>query len=186
MRIERGARLAAWLLAGLLSSALPATAQTPSALERLADLSAQRLRLADQVAASKRRSGRPVEDAAREREQLERLGQAAVARGLPHEAATGFFRAQFEANKLVQYRLLGEPPRRGEAAADLDAVRARLDRLNGELLDALGQGLNDAARADCATQARRARERAARRRRLDELHRIALSRALGDLCRRAP
>ena len=187
-RARRGAALAGLLLASTLPMAAPVAARTPpaAALDRLVELSAQRLQLADAVAASKRRSGRPVEDAAREGEQLQRLGDAAAARGLPREAATAFFRAQFEANKLIQYRLLGEPPRRGEQAADLDAIRVQLDRLNGELLDRLGQGWQDAARADCAAQSRQARERAARKRRLDGLHRIALSRALGDLCRRAP
>ncbi|MBX9402947.1 gamma subclass chorismate mutase AroQ [Lysobacter sp. BMK333-48F3] len=180
MRIER------LLLACLLAAGFPASARPPgsTALERLAELSAQRLQLADRVAASKRRSGKPVEDAARESDQLQRLGEAAVARGLPREAATGFFRAQFEANKLIQYRLLGEPPRRDEAAADLDAIRAQLNRLNEQLLDALGPGLGEATGADCTARSRQARERAARRQRLDELHRIALSRAFGDLCRR--
>lgn len=121
MRIER--LLPACLLAASLAAA--ARPPAPTALERQAELSAQRLQLADRIAASKRRSGKSVEDPGRESEQLQRLAEAAAARGLPREAAAGFFRAQFEANKLVQYRLLGEPPRRGEAAADLDAIRAR-------------------------------------------------------------
>ncbi|MGO1072657.1 chorismate mutase [Lysobacter sp. CA199] len=165
-------------------AAEPAT-ESDAALQRLADLSAQRLLLADTVAASKRQSGKPVEDAAREQSQLETLGQQAAAHGLVREQATAFFKAQIEANKLVQYRLLAEPARAGRPAApiDLAPVRERLDGINADLLDSLAPALSESRGAACVQRTDRAQRQAARRHRLDELHRIALSRAFGDLCR---
>ncbi|QQQ03423.1 gamma subclass chorismate mutase AroQ [Lysobacter enzymogenes] len=178
--------LATALAAAALLVALPAAAQSPtptsSGFERVAELSAQRLLLADAVAASKRASGKPVEDAQREGEQLARVREQATARALPAEPAAAFFRAQMEANKLVQYRLLAEPGRAG-AAVDLAPVRAKLDAINAQLLDALPAALSQARGDDCARRASEARKRAARRHRLDELHRTALARAFGDLCR---
>ncbi|MGO0999420.1 gamma subclass chorismate mutase AroQ [Lysobacter sp. CA196] len=153
------------------------------ALTRLAELSAQRLLLADTVAASKRHSGKPVEDAARESEQLERLGAQAAAHGLTQAQATAFFKAQMEANKLVQYRLLAEPAHRPSAAVDLGPVRERLDRLNVELLDALAPAMQEAQSEACVLRSDRAQRLAARHHRLDDLHRTALVRAFGDLCR---
>ncbi|MGH8080540.1 MAG: gamma subclass chorismate mutase AroQ [Lysobacter sp.] len=160
-------------------------ASAPPAMTRLAELSAQRVLLADTVAASKRQSGRPVEDAQRERSQLEQLGVQATARGVPGEQAAAFFRAQIEANKLVQYRLLAEPShtRKPAAAVDLGPVRQRLDGINTELLEALAPALAEAHGETCAQRAHEAQRIAARKHRLDDLHRIALARAFGDLCR---
>lgn len=170
-------------------AALPAAARSPapSGFERLAELSAQRLLLADAVAASKRASGMPVEDARREGEQLARVREQADALALPPEPTAAFFRAQMEANKLVQYRLLARPapagkPRAG-APADLDAVRRRLDAINAGLLEALPGAFAEAGGERCERRAFDAQRRAARRYRLDELHRTALARAFGDLCR---
>lgn len=159
-------------------------AESPAALTRLAELSAQRVLLADTVAASKRQSGKPVEDAAREQSQLELLGTQAVAHGLAREQATAFFKAQIEANKLVQYRLLAEPShsRAADAAIDLAPVRQRLDGINAELLDALAPALSEAKGGECVSRVQRAQRKAARQHRLDDLHRIALTRAFGDLC----
>jgi len=184
MMFRRRSLATALAAAAALLVALPAAAQspTPSGLERVAELSAQRLLLADAVAASKRASGKPVEDAQREGEQLARVREQATARALPAEPTAAFFRAQMEANKLVQYRLLAEPGRAG-AAVDLAPVRAKLDAINAQLLDALPAALGQARGHDCARRASDARKRAARRHRLDELHRTALARAFGDLCR---
>lgn len=161
---------------------LPALAAPPPTLDRVAELSAQRLLLADQVAASKRASGKPVEDAQREREQLAKVREQATARSLPAERTATFFQAQMEANKLVQYRLLAEPARTSEPV-DLGPVRERLDAINVELLDALPAALAEAHGENCERHAFAAQKRAARQYRLDELHRTALARAFGDLCR---
>ncbi|QWP75029.1 gamma subclass chorismate mutase AroQ [Lysobacter sp. K5869] len=166
--------------------AAPALASPPPApapgIGRIADLSAQRLLLADRVAASKRASGKPVEDVQRESEQLAKVREQAASRALPPERAATFFQAQMEANKLVQYRLLAEPARAGQPV-DLGPVRDKLDAINKELLDALPAALTEASGERCEQRAFDAQKRAAKRYRLDELHRTALARAFGDLCR---
>lgn len=169
----------------IAAPAVIAAEPTDSAMARLAELSAQRLLLADTVAASKRESGKPVEDAARESSQLETLGAQAASRGIAREQAAAFFKAQIEANKLVQYRLLAQPSRRQAAsqAIDLQPVRERLDTINLALLDALAPALREARGEDCTLRAYQAQERAARRHRLDGLHRTALARSFGDICR---
>lgn len=171
-----------------LTFAVTAVAAEPatSAMTRVAELSAQRLLLADTVAASKRASGKPVEDAAREHSQLDRLGAQAASRGVSRDQSDAFFKAQIEANKLVQYRLLAQPSRRRQAAIgaiDLEPVRARLDEINQAMLDALAPALREARAEDCVLRAYQAQEQAARRHRLDALHRTALARSFGDICR---
>ena len=184
MTLHRGSIPALALSPGLFAAAAPAAPQSvPSpGFGRVAELSAQRLLLADQVAASKRATGKPVEDAQREREQLAKVREQAAARSLPPERAATFFQAQMEANKLVQYRLLAEPARAGKPV-DLAPVREKLDAINAELLDALPGALTEARGEHCERRAFDAQKRAARRYRLDGLHRTALARAFGDLCR---
>ena len=183
---RRGRTLSAFAVAGLFALSLCTirgeAAEAPTAMKRLAELSAQRVLLADTVAASKRQSGKPVEDAAREQSQLEQLGAQAAALGLAREQATAFFKAQIEANKLVQYRLLAQPSRKPAAAIDLGPVRQRLDGINAELLTALAPALAEAKGDGCLVRAHEAQRQAARLHRLDDLHRIALTRAFGDLC----
>jgi len=182
MSIDRGIVRA--LASAACAVALAAQASPPpaSGFDRVAELSAQRLLLADQVAASKRFSGKPVEDAERENAQLAKAREQAAARALPAEPAAAFFRAQIEANKLIQYRLLAQPARAGKAV-DLGPVRERLDAINAQLFDALPGALGEAREPDCERRAFDAQRSAARRHRLDELHRTALARAFGDLCR---
>lgn len=184
MALHRGSISALALVAALFASAAAAAPQSdPSpGFGRVAELSAQRLLLADRVAASKRATGKPVEDAQREREQLVKVREQAAARSLSPERAATFFQAQMEANKLVQYRLLAQPARTAKPV-DLAPVRERLDAINAELLDALPAALREARGERCERRAFDAQKRAARRYGLDELHRTALARAFGDLCR---
>jgi chorismate mutase len=172
----------------LLSACLPAGAAQPPAspgLDELAELSARRAALADVVAASKRASGKPVEDAARESEQLASLSLQARALGVDPAAGRDFFRAQIEANKLVQYRLLATAADPGATgpAPDLAEVRSQLDEINRALLHALPRAIAAAQRPGCRADVAAAIDRVGTRRRLDELHRTALARAFGDLCR---
>ncbi|MFK3649677.1 gamma subclass chorismate mutase AroQ [Lysobacter enzymogenes] len=181
--IGRGISRALAVTACAFALAAQASPPAPAAgFGRIAELSAQRLLLADQVAASKRASGKPVEDVGREGEQLVKVREQAAARSLPPERAAAFFQAQMEANKLVQYRLLAEPARAGKPV-DLAPVRERLDAINAQLLDALPGALDEARGEGCERRAFDAQRSAARQHRLDELHRTALARAFGDLCR---
>jgi len=99
-------RLRSWLgsvvlvLSALLLSAAPASA-TPS-LWRLTDLAAQRVQIADKVAAAKFGTPSPIDDPVREQQIYDSVSAQAPALGLDPADAVRFFRAQIEANKAVQ------------------------------------------------------------------------------------
>jgi chorismate mutase len=73
-------------------------------LQRLVEMSAGRLAIAEQIALAKWDSGTPVEDASREAEVIANAVKMGDSRGLDQATTSNFFRAQVEANKLVQYR----------------------------------------------------------------------------------
>jgi chorismate mutase len=177
------------LSALLLSTCLSAAGATPSSasppLDELAELGARRASLADAVAASKRASGKPVEDAARESQQLASLSGQARALGVDPDAVRDFFRAQIEASKLVQYRLIADAADAGGAgtAPDLAGIRSELDGINRNMLRLLPRALATAHGPRCRVDVAAAIGRAGARRHLDDLHRTALARAFGDFCR---
>ena len=176
---------ARWLVILLLSIALQAQA-APAPLADLLDAMAQRLALADQVARSKHDSGKPVLDDARERQVLQDVAQAAPEARVNPATAQTFFAAQMEANKLVQYGLLAAW-RRGErplpaAGAELAALRSQLNTLQTRLLADLAATQTARAAPDCPAQVDRALTAHLAAARPDDLHRLALVRALGDFC----
>ncbi|WP_364704601.1 chorismate mutase [Streptomyces ossamyceticus] len=83
-------------------------ASAPSAaqgLTSLTDLFAERLLIADQVAAAKYGTARPIDDPAREQRILDDVAARAVGLGLDPDVVVAVLRDQIEANKLVQRRL---------------------------------------------------------------------------------
>ncbi|MCW0386644.1 hypothetical protein NB722_001183 [Xanthomonas sacchari] len=174
------------VLAGalLMGCALPARSATP--LEPLLDRIVERNAIGDQVALSKWDSGKPVLDATREAAVLASVRDQAPAHGVDPDDAARFFGMQIESNKLVQYELLSRWHLRGRAPnsprPDLTALRARLDQLQGEMLDALQASAAVRQAPDCSATTARAAEAYALRWQLDQLHRTALVRSLGDFC----
>src|SRR5258708_20297840 len=111
---------------------------------RLVEMSARRLAIAEQIALAKWDSGTPVEDASREAEVIASAVKMGESRGLDQATASNFFRAQVEANKLVQYSLLAQWRRLGKAPdhapADLaGTIRPELAQLGTELISELPQ-----------------------------------------------
>jgi chorismate mutase len=137
-----------------------ATAQSATVkLERLVETSARRLTLARQVAFAKWDARSQIEDTAREGVVITAAVKAGQSRGLDRDFVSNFFKAQIEANKLVQYSLLASWHRAGSApfhpAINLTSVRARLDRLQedliNELADTAALRTGTACQADTAT-----------------------------------
>ncbi|KLD78449.1 chorismate mutase [Xanthomonas hyacinthi] len=180
-------RVLSALLAGtaMLGCAMPARSATP--LEPLLDRIVERNAIGDQVALSKWDSGKPVLDATREAAVLAGVRAQAPAHGVDADDAARFFGMQIESNKLVQYQLLARWRLRGRAPdqprPDLTALRARLDQLQGEMLDALQASAAARQAPDCPAATARAAEAYALRWQLDQVHRTALVRSLGDFCR---
>ena len=162
---------------------------TTDKLRPLVETSARRLELAREVALSKWDTQTPVEDPAREAEVIHVAVKDGESRGLDPAWVSHFFRAQIEANKVVQYSLLAQWQRAGTAPVhrpiNLGAViRPQLDQLEKKLLEGLAN--NAAIRAAAACRAYTAKAvgnyLATRRRDADTRLAIALDRAMAATC----
>jgi chorismate mutase len=160
-------------------------------LQPLVETSAHRLMIAEQVALAKWDSGAPVEDAPREALVIHSAVQAGEARGLDEASVTAFFRAQIEANKIVQYSLLADWRRYGDAPAhasisSMSAVRSELDQIQtllvSELADTAAIRARATCRADIATAVGTYLSR--HKQEAGQLRAIALDRAMGAACQR--
>ncbi|MFI7011167.1 chorismate mutase [Streptomyces sp. NPDC050145] len=193
-------RLLAAGLAAVLAlggAALPATASaappprtaaaTPHALTGVASLAADRLALADKVAAAKYGTSAPIDDPARERQVLDDVARRAAALGLDPAWAQAVFRDQMEANKQVQRGLYARwdahPEERPAERPDLaKEVRPALDRITAALLDALRASAPARTSPACTPLLTSAALRAAHTHGFDTLHAGALARALPSVC----
>ncbi len=90
---------------------------TTDKLQSLVETSAHRLVLAREVALAKWDTRSPVEDPAREAAVINAAVKDGELRGLDPTWVSHFFRAQIEANKVVQYSLLSRWHRAGTAPA---------------------------------------------------------------------
>lgn len=163
------------------------TEPAPTRLVRLVELAVQRLGTADTVAAAKWVNGGPIVDLDRERAVIDTAAAGATPRGLDPGETAQFFQDQIEASKAVQYGLFSDwtvDPAGGPATApDLVQVRPVLDRMTGDMLDALAASNDLRAGSDCRVQLDRAIHLVERDQVIDPLHRGALGRALSSVCR---
>ncbi|MET8246308.1 chorismate mutase [Streptomyces sp. NPDC005202] len=179
-----------------LAGAAPATAvqSTPvraatlaPGLAPLTELFAERLLLADKMAAAKYGTDTPIDDPVRERQILDDVAARAVGLGLDPDAVTAVFRDQIEANKLVQRGLYARwdahPEKRPIERPDLvKEVRPALDRMTTELLAALRDTEGLRAGPSCGPRLGVAAARSAHGHRLDALHVKGLVWALPSVC----
>jgi chorismate mutase len=157
-------------------------------LQRLVETSAERLAIAEQVALAKWDNGAPVEDEAREAKVISDAVKIGEARGLKSDEVSQFFRAQIEANKLVQYSLLADWRRIGEAPkhqpVSLASVRPKLDQLELEMIDELSGAATIRVNPSCSSYTARAVGKyvSAHGNQIGSLKAIALDRALAATC----
>lgn len=167
-----------------LSGAMAAPASSaPAELPALLGSIEQRLNIADQVALSKWDSHKAVEDRAREREVIAGAVIKATQYKLEPAFVEQFFAAQIEANKLVQYGLLNDWRVAGQAPDSpwpdlVGQIRPQLDKLQTTLMEQLAAFAPYRSTADCPQWIAQAINQGAR----DDLHRLALIRATGELC----
>ena len=183
-----------WTLAIILASAIPVTgtalpqnAQDP--LQVLVETSARRLLIAREVALAKWDQGTPVEDAPREEKVIASAGKDGTAVGLEPASVESFFRAQIEANKVVQYALLADWRRSGTAPTHAPinlvvTIRPQLDQLQTALVAELKDAAAIRASATCPTEVAKAVGKyvMAHKDDLGPLEEIALDRALAATC----
>jgi|SRR5215469_17872459 len=156
-------------------------------LEVLVEISARRLAMAGQVAFAKWDARSQVEDMAREAEVITAAAKAGQSRGLDREAVSNFFSAQIEANKLVQYSLLASWHRQGAAPyhphVDLAPIRAKLDRVQGDLIGELAETAALRRESTCRVDTAKAVGEYIAIHKLDDpLLTIALDRAMAATC----
>ena len=180
-----------------LRSLIPVVALTATALlgspatvsESLLPLvksSADRVQIADQVAAAKFGTTQPIDDPAREQQVLDSVAAKAPSLGLDPALVVRFFRDQIEANKIVQRGLFAywtaHPGQAPTTRPDLSAIRPGIDRITDSLLHALAG--TTAARSGRLCDARIFVDThlVDLERRLDHLHAEALAQSLDSAC----
>lgn len=158
-------------------------------LRPLVESSAHRLAIAEQVALSKWDSGAAVEDVPRETQVISSAVESAEAKGLDPASASKFFKAQIEANKVVQYSLLADWRRAGAAPSharvDLKGtIRPELDRLQTELIAELLETKTIRSAPTCSVDMATAvgRYRSTHSQETSKLIEIALDVALSESC----
>jgi chorismate mutase len=158
-------------------------------LRPLVETSAQRLVIAEQVALAKWDSGAPVEDTSREELVIVTATKAAEVRGLDPSSVANFFRAQIEANKLIQYSLLADWRRVGKAPDHMPvdlakAIRPELDQLQTDLIVELVDTSRIRSSASCRTDMAKAVGKyvSEHKNSFGRLQAIALDRAMAAAC----
>ena len=158
-------------------------------LQPLVETSARRLAIAEQVALAKWDTKTPVEDAPREAQVTAGAVRDGKSRGLDGTFVSSFFRAQIEANKVVQYSLLADWRRVGKAPAhkpiNLTAtIRPELNQLQIKLVKELADTAAIRASATCRADTAKAvgKYLAANKHDAGPLQAIALDRALAAAC----
>ena len=152
----------ALVLACAISGITTAHAQsTVDQLEPLVETSAHRIALAKQVALSKWDSGTAVEDAPREAQVIQGAIKLGEAKGLDPASVSSFFKAQIEANKLIQYSLLADWHRLGKAPNHApvnlaSTIRPELDQIQTTLISELAATASIRANASCHTDVAKA------------------------------
>jgi chorismate mutase len=161
------------------------------ALQRLVKTSAERLQLATQVALAKWDSGAHVEDPAREKQVIDNAVKESQEKGLDPTQVGDFFRAQIEANKVMQYALLSSWSAEGNAPAHRPVnlgseIRPRLDQIQVRLIDELAGSAAIRSGSGCRTQVAQAVARYLEVHKLkpDTRDAVALERAMGATCTR--
>jgi chorismate mutase len=168
------------------------TARGQGAIDRLQPLvatSARRLVIAEQVALAKWDSGAAVEDLPREAQIIRDAVRDGGSRGLDAASVSIFFKAQIEANKVIQYSLLADWRRSGRAPAhapiDLVAtIRPELDRVQTALIAELADTVDIRASTTCRADVAKAIGKyiSKHKHEVIPLQAVALDRALAASC----
>lgn len=187
MSLNRCALLmAATLLAGQFTAAT-AHAQPVNPLHRLVDTAAQRLGIADPVAAVKWIEGGPITDAGRANQVLDAVGAEAAARGVDPQYVRAVFTDQIAATEGIEYTRFGQwkfdPGTAPASAPDLAESRSLIDGFNKTMVEEIALQWNSLHGPQCAPTLATAINAVTAARALDPLYRQALSSATRSYCR---
>ncbi len=175
------------VVAGSLAMlAAPARADTVSPLAPLVDAAAQRLHVAEAVAAYKWNTHGAVEDPVRVRQELAKLGDEAVAEHIDRDYVSRVFGDQISATEAIEYsRFADWKLNPGDApvdSPDLSASRSAIDGLNRAMLTQISANWALLHSPACAPQLDAARSGIIAERQLDGLFQRALWSATHSYC----
>lgn len=175
------------VLAAVLFTSAVARADSANPLTELVDAAAQRLQIAEPVAANKWRTGSAIEAPARVREQLDSLAAAATSEHVDPAYVTRVFADQIGATEALEYRRFAEwkldpsgVPAHPPALAD---SRAAIDNLNQTMVAQIGQQWGVLHSPECASQLDAANRDVGAARQFDVFYQQALSAATQSYCR---
>ncbi|MBV8786924.1 MAG: chorismate mutase [Mycobacterium sp.] len=171
-------------LAMLVAS--PAHADNVSPLTELVDAAAQRLQIAEPVAAYKWNAHGAIEDPGRVEQELGKLRADADGRHVDPDYVARVFGDQINATEAIEYSRFADwklNPRQVPAAPpDLSASRSAIDTLNQTMLGQLAANWDVLRSPACAPQLDAARTGVVQGRQLDGLYQQALSLATQTYC----
>ena len=157
-----------------------------NALDPVVRLSAQRLLIADLVAAAKWGTGQAIDDPARERQVLDAAATEARSLNADPQQVVRILRDQIEASKIVQRGLFrrwtAAPSQVPTIRPDLAKIRAAIGRIDDELVHAIADTAAARSGALCGARLVVDYGQVSRELALDTLHSVALGRALPSVC----
>jgi chorismate mutase len=163
-----------------------APAEPAGPLVALVDAAAQRLQVAEPVAAFKWSAGGAIEDPGRVRQELAKLGAEAIAAHVDPNYVTRVFGDQINATEAIEYSRFVDwklnPADAPAAAPDLSESRSAIDGFNHTMLTQIVAGWDLLHAPGCAPDLDAARSDVVRTRQLDGLYQQALSRATQSYC----
>ncbi|MBO2445493.1 chorismate mutase [Actinomadura barringtoniae] len=175
------------LPAAAAAVAITAAPAHPVSLRPLTQVSAERVLVADKVAAAKFGTTLPIDDPAREKQLLDTVAAKSAALGIPPRTSVRIFRDQIEANKVVQRGLFARwtahPDEAPKERPDLQKeVRPILDRITDRLLAQIKATQRTRGQASCGPRLAVAYVKISKRDQLDALHGAALLRGVSSVC----
>lgn len=183
--VRRSSTLGAIVIAASMLPAAPARADS-SALTELVGAAAQRLRIAEPVAAFKWKTHGAIEDPVRVQQELAVLGADAAAQHIDADFVTRVFGDQIDATTGIEYRRFADwtldPASAPTQAPDLSVSRSTIDGLNKTMLAQLAAHRELLQGPVCGPQLDAALADVTRADQLDDLYQQALTRATSSYC----
>ncbi|WP_435825302.1 chorismate mutase [Mycobacterium simiae] len=183
--VRRSSTLGAIVIAASMLPAAPARADN-SALTELVGAAAQRLRIAEPVAAFKWKTHGAIEDPARVQQELAELSADAAAQHIDADFVTRVFGDQIDATTGIEYRRFADwtldPASAPTQAPDLSVSRSTIDGLNKTMLAQLAAHRELLQGPVCGPQLDAALADVTRADQLDDLYKQALARATSSYC----
>ncbi len=179
---------ALWVAVGPAVLIAPAAyGQPESPLVPLVHAAAQRLQVAEPVAASKYLTGGLIEDPAREQQVLDAVASDATNRQIDPGYVTTAFRDQIDATVAIEYTRLAQwkfdPASAPVDAPDLSSSRATIDGLNREMVTEMADEWQVLHSPACVADLTAAKAAVGQARALDPLYRQAVDVATRNYCR---